>query len=104
MAMAPRNEDGGCMDVYRERAHLLANLAAHYPSHLQYSTEEPGYASLYISLPTGQSAWYIAEEDLDLFTHVRTDLLETWDGHTVLERAVRLDHATRIASAGGWVG
>lgn len=91
-------------ELYRERAALLAHLATVYPSHVQYNGDEPGYASLYISLPTGQTAWYIADADMDLFTHVRTDLLETWDGHTVEERQERLDHATRIRAAGGWVG
>lgn len=92
--------------VYRERAHLLANLATHYPSHLQYRADPnaPGWPILYVSLPTGQVSWHIAESDMDLFTHVRTDLLETWDGHTTEEKYQRLDHATRIHAAGGWVG
>lgn len=90
--------------LYRERAHLLALLATLYPSHLQYTTEEPDYASLFISLPTGQTSWYISDDDVDLFTHVRTDLLESWDGHTVEERAKRVAHAARINAAGGWVG
>lgn len=92
--------------LYRERAHLLANLAAHYPSHLQYQADpfNPDWPVLYISLPTGQASWHVSPDDTDLFTHVRTDTLESWDGHTTDEKYERLDHATRIKAYGGWVG
>lgn len=92
--------------LYRERSHLLAHLATLYPSHLQYGSDPdaPGWPVLYISLPTGQCCWHLSENDLDLFTHVRTDVLETWDGHSTDEKYERVDHATRIKAFGGWVG
>ena len=90
-------------DVYRERAHLVAHLAALYPSHLQPDPAAPDWPVLYVSLPTGQATWHISENDLDLFTHVRTDMYEAWDGHTTQEKYERLDHATRIKASGRWV-
>jgi hypothetical protein len=91
-------------DLYRERAHLLANLATHYPSHLQYRSDpmEPGWPVLFIHLPTGQACWHLAEDDIDLFAHVRTDTVETWDGHTTDEKYQRLARATRLRAAGLW--
>lgn len=91
-----------CDEIYRERAHLLAHLAACYPSHFQSDPEAPDWPVLFISLPTGQACWHIAPEDLDLFPHVGEGG-DTWDGHTTDEKYERLDHATRIKVAGTWV-
>lgn len=88
--------------VYRERAHLLAHLAAVYPSHFQPDPGEPDWPVLFISLPTGQACWHIAPDDLDLFPHV-ADGGDTWDGHTTEVKYQRVDHATRIKAAGCWV-
>jgi hypothetical protein len=88
--------------VYRERAHLLAHLAAIYPSHFQSDPAEPDWPVLFISLPTGQACWHIAPDDLDLFPHVAPGG-DTWDGHTTELKYRRLDHATRIKAAGQWV-
>lgn len=84
--------------VYRERAHLLAHLAAIYPSHLQPDAAAPDWPVLYINLPTGQACWHISEHDLDLFHHVRTDVVDTWDGHTTQAKYARLDRATLLAA------
>ena len=89
--------------LYRERALLLGHLAAIYPSNLQYTNEEPGYASLFIEMPTGQTVWYIADDDVDLLTHVRTDKLNRYDGHNVGEREMRVEQATRLKASEGWV-
>lgn len=92
-----------CDAVYRERAHLLAHLAAVYPSHIQPDPASPGWPVLYISLPTGQATWHIGDSDLELFGHVRTDVYEPWDGHTTYQKYERLDHATQIRAAGTWI-
>lgn len=91
--------------VYRERAHLVAHLAALYPSHIGHTDpEEPEWAVVTISLPTGQATWHIAPDDMELFGHVRTDIVgDPWDGHDTSEKYRRLDHATRIQVAGEWV-
>lgn len=89
-------------EVYRERAHLVAHLAAIYPSHIGYSDpEEPDWAVVFISLPTGQACWHVAPDDMDLFRHVRTDITESWDGHSTEEKYARLDaHTTQLAHKG----
>jgi hypothetical protein len=88
--------------VYRGRAHLLAHLAACYPSHFQPDPAEPDWPVLFISFPTGQCCWHIAPADLDLFPHVANGG-DTWDGHTTEIKYQRVDHATRIKAAGQWV-
>lgn len=40
-----------CDEVYRERAHLLAHLAACYPSHFQSDPETPDWPVLFITIP-----------------------------------------------------
>lgn len=37
--------------VYRERAHLLALLATHYPAHIQPDADEPDWVVLYLTIP-----------------------------------------------------
>lgn len=92
------------MAIYRERAHLVAHLAALYPSHIGHTDiDEPEWAVVTISLPTGQATWHVAPDDMDLFGHVRTDISEPWDGHTTEQKYARLDHATRVKAAGEWV-
>lgn len=86
--------------VYRERAHLLAHLAVIYPAHLQADPAEPDWPLLVLELPTGSATWHIADSDLDLFGHVRTDRFTPWDGHSTEEKYRRLDQATRQASQG----
>lgn len=85
------------MDVYRERAHLVAHLAARpdYPSVLSYSDpDEPEWPVLTVHTPAGQLTWHIAPADLDLFAHVPVvaadDPLARWDGHTTDEKYARL--------------
>lgn len=82
--------------VYRERAHLLALLTTHYPSHLQPDPAEPDWPVLYLILPTGQATWHISPDDLGLFDHVRTDIHEAWDGHTTEQKYERLAELTAL--------
>lgn len=81
--------------VYRERAHLVAHLSALYPSNIGYTDpEEPEWAVVTITLPTGQASWHVAPDDMDLFGHVNTAAGERWDGHTTEQKYGRLDEAT----------
>jgi hypothetical protein len=89
-------------DVYRERAHLVAHLAAVYPSRIGHTDPaEPEWAVVTISLPTGQATWHVAPGDMDLFGHVRTDNAEPWDGHTTEEKYARLDAHSRALAGDG---
>lgn len=93
-------EDPALTAAYRERAQLLALLAAIYPSHMQPDPAEPDWPVLYLALTTGQATWHIAPDDLELFGHVRRDLREAWDGHTTEEkyRRVRAEVAARAGA------
>lgn len=79
--------------VYRERAHLLALLAAVAMSdgrgepmvHIgETDPETPGWTVLTFEFPTGQASWHIAPDDVELFRHVRptTEEDRPWDGHS----------------------
>lgn len=82
--------------VYRERAHLVAHLAAVYPSCIGYTDPaEPDWAVVTIGLPTGQACWHVAPDDMDLFGHVPATREELWDGHSAEEKYARLDAHTR---------
>lgn len=85
--------------VYRERAHLVAHLAALYPSVIGYNDPaEPGWLVVYVKTPEGQLSWHISESDADLFGHVTFGNLVTpqvtWDGHTTDEKYARLRRLT----------
>lgn len=89
--------------VYRERAHLVANLSAQYPSSFSYDENEPDWKVVLIQLPVvGQVSWHIAPDDMDLFSHVKDGSIK-WDGHTTEEKYARLDaftaHLARIGAA-----
>lgn len=86
----------GLETVYRERHHLVAHLAAAYPSVmvLNADPDEPDWPVIYVTLPTGQVSWHIAPADMDLFRHVPIGAAE-WDGSDVMEKYRRLDEHTR---------
>lgn len=86
----------GADSVYRERARLVAHLAAVYPSTIgHYDAQWPEYQVVIIELPAGQVSWHIAPSDFDLFTHVRMASVNTWDGHSTEEKYARLAAHTR---------
>lgn len=87
--------------VYRERAHLLAHLAACYPSHFQSDPVEPDWPVLFVNLPTGQACWHINPEDMDLFPHIGNNS-KPWDGHTADVKYQRLDDATVLKAENVW--
>lgn len=82
--------------IYRERAHLLAYLSAHWKSVLAFNDPaEPTWPVLYINTDAGQMSWHISPDDVDLFPHVLVvpidDPRAKWDGHSTAEKYDRLD-------------
>lgn len=83
--------------AYRERAHLLALLAATTPHAVLTpapDTDEDGWALLFLTIGGRQCSWHIAPRDADLFTHVEhvpvDDPRARWDGHTTEEKYERI--------------
>jgi hypothetical protein len=94
--------------AYRERAQLLAELAARYPAVLAPApdVDEPGWTLLYLTLPTGQASWHVHPRDRDLFGHVELvgpgDPRAQWDGHTTEEKYARI--AALVEASSGSAG
>lgn len=101
--------------AYRERARLVAHLAACYPGAvLSFSDPAaPGWAVITIETPAGQMSWHIAAEDLDLFPETLVarvhaeDPRAKWDGHDtptkydrLTELTARTHYERRAAQAG----
>ncbi|MEU1309475.1 hypothetical protein ABZ419_11350 [Streptomyces cinnamoneus] len=87
--------------VYRERAHLVAYLAALHPSHIgNTDPDAPDWAVVIVEAPGGQLSWHIAERDLDLFEHVMPTnrICRGWDGHTTDEKYERIRTLTAAAA------
>lgn len=79
------------MNIYRERAFLVAHLASIYPSYICYDDpEEPEWPVIYIETPEGQMSWHLSGDDLDLFDHAWGKRPMSWDGHTTEEKYERL--------------
>lgn len=79
--------------AYRERAHLVALLAAEYPSHIGHNDPfAPDWAVVTVELPTGQGCWHISADDKDLFQHIppTPHYARGWDGHTTDEKYRRI--------------
>ncbi|WP_326739112.1 WDGH domain-containing protein [Streptomyces sp. NBC_01022] len=86
--------------TYRERAHLVALLAALYPSHIGHTDPSaPDWAVVIVEAPGGQLSWHIAERDMDLFGHVMPTnrICRGWDGHTTDEKYDRIRRLTASA-------
>lgn len=85
--------------AYRERARLVAFLAAAHPSRLQQADDvaEPGWFVVYVDTPAGQLSWHIHPDDLELFDHVELDRAGevAWDGHDTDAKYARLACLTR---------
>nr|WP_240449236.1 hypothetical protein [Streptomyces harenosi] len=88
-ATAERERDG----AYRERAHLVALLAALTGGAvITYAPDidEPGWQIVYLTLGGRQCSWHIAPRDAELLQHVERvgalDVRALWDGHTTAEK------------------
>lgn len=97
---------GGLNDAltgaYRERAHLVALLAAQYNSWWAVDPESPDWPVVYVDLPVAlpggsQLSWHISPKDwADLFAHLGLERRDgTWDGHGTEEKYRRVDEFTR---------
>lgn len=85
--------------AYRERAFLVAHLAAIHPSRVAYSDPStPEWLVVTIATPTGQMAWHIAPGDVDLFDGDATldESSWEWDGHSTDEKYSRLRELTKL--------
>lgn len=87
--------------AYRERAQLLAWLAALHPAVRAPApdVDEPGWQILYLRPAAGgQMSWHIAPRDLELFEHVEQvpvdDERAQWDGHTTEAKYQRIAELT----------
>ncbi|MFE9684143.1 hypothetical protein [Streptomyces sp. NPDC006285] len=88
--------------AYRERAHLVALLAALTGSAViapAPDAEEPGWHIVYLTIGGRQASWHISPRDLDLFQcvdHVSADSEHAqWDGHTTDEKYEHIREHTR---------
>lgn len=94
-----RERDG----AYRERAQLLALLAALHPSVIAPApdVDEDGWQILYLRIGGKQASWHIAPRDTELYAHVEhvpaDDRRAQWDGHTTEQKYAHIgQHAARL--------
>ena len=94
--------------AYRERAHLVALLAAMTDTAVLApadDVDEPGWAILYLTLDGRQASWHISPNDGDLFDHVPVVTGPEhpgarWDGHTTEEKYRRIaEYTAQLAKA-----
>ncbi|MDT6983718.1 hypothetical protein ACFSUJ_12090 [Streptomyces lusitanus] len=96
---AEQERDG----AYRERAHLVALLAAMTDGAViapASDVDEPGWQIVYLRIGGRQASWHISPADADLFAdveHVATDDDRArWDGHTTDDKYARIRQHTRL--------
>lgn len=77
------------LNVYRERAYLIAHLARIYPSHWTYDDSASHWPVAVIDTPEGQLSWHISLDDVALFPAMDY-ILDLWDGHSTEEKYARL--------------
>jgi hypothetical protein len=97
--------------LYRERADLLAYLAARHPGGAWLGMTDPAapdWPVLTVLGATGQMCWHISGNDLDLFEHVpwtrpgsQQNRPPAWDGHTTDEKYDRLRRLVADMSGSG---
>ena len=81
--------------AYRERAALVAFLAARYPAEIRDAGSE--WPVVYVDTPAGQMSWHISRDDLQLFQHLEWSnrvAAAKWDGHTTEVKYERLAELT----------
>lgn len=86
-------------NAYTERNHLVALLAALYPSG-KAKTDIPDWDSewhncIYIDFPWGQASWHVHDSDMYLFEHV-PQYEKKWDGHTTEEKYRKIEEAIKL--------
>lgn len=83
-------------NVYRERAHLVALLAALYPASIgRTDPDTPDWPVVTLDTPAGQMSWHIAPDDVELFHHLDPDAGQFgWDGHSTEEKYARVRELT----------
>ncbi|MGC5239039.1 hypothetical protein ACPXCH_04575 [Streptomyces albogriseolus] len=100
-----RERDG----AYRERAHLVALLAAMTDGAViapAPDVDEPGWQIAYLTIGGHQATWHISPRDADLFAHIEPvdpdDPRAQWDGHgTELKYARIAAYAAELAERCG---
>lgn len=103
-AQAVKDRDG----AYRERAQLLAWLAALHPSTAVMTAspdvDEDGWQLLYLVAGGWQMSWHIHPRDVELFRHVTvvdvTDPRAQWDGHGTEQKYERMHNHVRLLALG----
>ncbi|MFD3614455.1 hypothetical protein ACFWWT_04230 [Streptomyces sp. NPDC058676] len=92
--------------AYRERAQLLAWIAALHPSTAVITespdVDEDGWQLLYLVAGGWQMSWHIHPRDAELFQHVTvvdvTDPRAQWDGHGTEQKYGRIRSHVRLLS------
>jgi len=94
--------------AYRERAHLVALLAAMTDGAViapASDVDEPGWQIAYLRLGGWQASWHIAPRDAELFARVERvepdDPRAQWDGHTTDQKYTRIRQHTRVLQLRG---
>ena len=79
------------MDIYRERAHLVALLTSLYPSYGAFNDPEyPDWLVVHIETPEGLMAWHVHPEDRDLFEGLEVRNVPRMDFSTPEEKYQRM--------------
>lgn len=110
MSTMENDQPRALYSLYRERAALVAFLAAVFPAVIASNDpEEPDWPVIYITTPAGQMTWHLSPGDLDLFQHVdqvaADDPRAQWDRHTTAEKYQRLEElTTTVQAAFGMLG
>lgn len=79
------------MDIYRERACLVALLTSLYPSYGAFNDPEyPDWLVVHIETPEGLMAWHVHPEDKDLFAGLETRNVPRMDFSTPEEKYERM--------------
>lgn len=79
------------MDIYRERACLVALLTSLYPSYGAFNDPEyPDWLVVHIETPEGLMAWHVHPEDRDLFENLQVVDVPRTDFSSVDEKYERM--------------
>ncbi len=79
------------MDIYRERACLVALLTSLYPSYGAFNDPEyPDWLVVHIETPEGLMAWHVHPEDRDLFANLEIREVPRMDFSTPEEKYQRM--------------